>query len=838
MTPDRWPHVLEVFNAAVERPAAERGAFLDEACTADADLRREVESLLATYDDDPDFLEDPAARVPEPEVVEDASLDGHRIGPYKILRRIGEGGMGAVYLAVREDQYRKHVALKLVKRGMDSEPILRRFRSERQILALLDHPHIARLLDGGITDQGRPYFVMEYVEDGIPLDAYCDQRKLPIAERLALFQTVCAAVHFAHQNLVVHRDLKPSNILVSKEGRVKLVDFGVAKLLDPDLSPITLALTQPEVRLMTPEYASPEQVKGEAITTASDVYALGVLLYQLLTGHRPYRLKGRATDEIARVICEEDPERPSTAVGRTEEVYDSEGATRTLTPQAVSEARQTQPDRLRRSLSGDLDNIVLKAMQKEPQRRYASAEALTEDVQRYLTGLPVLARPDATWYRAKKFIRRNQVTVGMAAVVFLLVLGFGVVMAVQTARIAQQAHALERERDRVQHEAEKTAQVKTLVSDLFKVVDPNAVQGSPVERLEAASQRVIQDLEDQPELQAELMDEVITIYINLGLYEAVLSMAEASLAVRKAAFGPDDPAIAWGEHRLGEALHLNSRFAEAEAQYQKALALQRAALGDDHIDVARTLVRLSRLYRGAGQLEEAEACAVEALALRRAAYGDTHPATIEALYQFADTQISLATPDAADSLLREVLALQRTVLGGDHPDVAWTLVSLARVALQQQQYDAAEAFLQDARAIYRERYSDDHPDVSRTLSWVGRLHEAQQELDQAEAIYRKTLDARRRRLGNEHTVTAGSMLSLGELLTKRGRYREAEPLLREALFIRRARRGLGHRSTLRAIDALVTLYDGWGRSPQLAEHRRLQAAAHRAQEDAADQTTE
>ena len=313
--------------------------------------------------------------------------------------------MGVVYLAVRaDDHYQKRVAIKLVQHGLYTGAILHRFRTERQILASLDHPNIARLLDGGTTTDGRPYLVMEYVE-GLPIDVYCDRHKLSISERLRLFRTVCAAVHYAHQNLVIHRDLKPSNILVSTDGVPKLLDFGIAKLLNPELSAPSLVFTESGLQLLTPEYASPEQVRGEPLTTASDVYALGVLLYELLTGHQPYRLTSRRRQDLERVICEVDPLKPSTAISRSDADTETDG-TGQRTPATVSQTREGQPEKLRRRLTGDLDNIVLMALRKEPQRRYGSAEHLAEDLRRHLEGLPVMARPQTFGYRSAKFIRR------------------------------------------------------------------------------------------------------------------------------------------------------------------------------------------------------------------------------------------------------------------------------------------------------------------------------------------------------------------------------------------------------------------------------------------------
>ncbi len=330
---------------------------------------------------------------------------GIRVGPYEVLRELGRGGMGVVYLAARADeQFRKRVAIKVIKTGPDEEGVIRRFRRERQILASLDHPNVARLLDGGATGDGRPYFVMEYIE-GHPLHEYCDRHRLSIVDRLKVFQQVCSAVAYAHRNLIVHRDLKPSNIIVTADGIPRLLDFGIAKLLNPELSAETPTVTG---LALTPEYASPEQARGDVVTTASDVYSLGVLLYELLTGHRPYRLKTRLPMEVLKAVCEQEPERPSTIVRQAEDTTDGSRAV-VITPEGVSRARDLTPDRLGRRLRGDLDNIVLMALRKEPLRRYASAEALSEDLRRYLEGLPVKARKGTSAYRAGKYVKRHAV---------------------------------------------------------------------------------------------------------------------------------------------------------------------------------------------------------------------------------------------------------------------------------------------------------------------------------------------------------------------------------------------------------------------------------------------
>ena len=474
LTPERWRRVEELVHSSLERAPEEWGSFLDEACGGDTGLRAEVESLLEQREAAQDFIERPAFVFAADALADDVgeSLEGRRIGPYKVIREIGRGGMGTVYLGRRADEaYQREVAIKLIKRGMDTEFVLRRFRRERRILASLDHPNVARLLDGGTTDDGLPYFVMEYVE-GAPINDYADARKLSTPQRLRLFRTVCAAVQYAHQNLIIHRDLKPSNVLVTAEGVPKLLDFGIAKLLDPEDEDAG-AHTVTEFGVMTPEYASPEQVQGLQVTTATDVYSLGVILYELLAGHRPYRVKSHKRDEIARAVCEQEPERPSAAISRTGDPPKAGGSsTRAITPETVSRARDTQPDKLRRRLAGDLDNIVLMAMRKEASRRYASVGQFSDDLRRHLEGLPVIARKDTFRYRSGKFVRRNRVGVAAAALVLLSLMG-GIIATVWQARRAEANQA----------RAEKRfADVRGLSNALLNDIAPK------IERLEGSTE--------------------------------------------------------------------------------------------------------------------------------------------------------------------------------------------------------------------------------------------------------------------------------------------------------------------------------------------------------------
>lgn len=421
MTPERWQQVRELFDAALERPVAERREYVRSSAGLDADLAEEVESLLATVEEEGSVLDQPAARsLPE---IDPADRHPRQVGPYQIQRFLGGGGMGTVYAATRADQpYQKLVAVKVIRHAAEHPALLQRFLHERQLLAALDHPNIARLIDGGALPDGSPYLVMEYVE-GLPIDRHCDVHKLNLPERIRLFLTVCDAVHYAHQNLIVHRDLKPSNILVTPQGTVKLLDFGIAKLLRPELRHGPLDLTMSELGPMTPEYASPEQIRGDPVTTAVDVYVLGILLFRLLAGRPPYHLSGYAPEELVRVIGTAEPPKPSSLSAKAEEVTRPDGTVRKFDPQLISAARSTTPERLRRALAGDLDVIILHALRKEPGRRYASAERLADDLRRHLNKLPVAARGDSWLYQFGRFLLRYRTasvatTVAAAALVF------------------------------------------------------------------------------------------------------------------------------------------------------------------------------------------------------------------------------------------------------------------------------------------------------------------------------------------------------------------------------------------------------------------------------------
>jgi len=507
---ENWPKVKEIFSAALELKPDERVSFLNTACAADENLRSEVLGLLSAHDSSGDFIQHPAV-VDVGFLVSDtnhsAAAAGQHIGTYEIIRELGRGGMGAVYLASRADEaFDKQVALKLIKRGMDSDAIIKRFVMERQILANLDHPNIARMIDGGTTEDGLPYFVLEYIE-GTTITRYCDEHKLNTLERLKLFLQVCAAVQFAHQNLIVHRDLKPSNIIVTKDGTPKLLDFGIAKLLSVDSA---LVETETIGRLFTPEYASPEQLRGLPITTTSDVYALGVVLYELLSGHRPFSLASRSAEEIARMITTAEPLKPSVVITRHESMPHTHDGHHSLTPEGISRTREGNVDKLRRRLVGDLDNILLKALRKEPERRYASVQDLSADLQRHLTGLPVLAREDTFAYRAGKFIQRNKASVAAAAVVAITLISATVVT-------TWQATVAKRERAKAERHFKEVRNLTN--SFLFDFHDSIADLNGATQAREMVvkkAQEYLSTLAQEAGDDRELLWELSTAYLKLG----------------------------------------------------------------------------------------------------------------------------------------------------------------------------------------------------------------------------------------------------------------------------------------------------------------------------------
>ncbi len=747
MKKDRWDEVKDLFQLALERRGEERQDFIEEVSGDDSTLRVELESLLSSHDEAGTFMSRPpgadAAAVLSLEA--DAPLVGKRLGPYRVVRRVGRGGTGSVYLAVRDDdEFQLRVALKVIRRGMATDEMLQRFRSERQILASIDHPNIARLLDGGSTEDGLPYFVMEYIE-GEPLHHYCDNNRLPLRDRIRLFRSVCDAVRLAHQNLVVHRDLKPGNILVTADGVPKLLDFGIAKLLNPELSSDTREPTVMELRVMTPEYASPEQMQGKAVTTASDVYSLGVLLYELLTGHRPYTLSDLPLHEMELTVCTAEPDRPSDVVEVHSEEPGRDGGVREISPESVARARQATPERLRRELGGDLDNIVLKALRKEPPRRYSSVEKLADDLANHLEGRPVAAQPDTFGYRAGKFLRRHRVPTAIAATAML----FGIVL---TGTIFLQSRRVAAERDRAEHAAAEAVAVSAFLQEVLAAADPIEGLGRDVSVLAAvedAVPRIGTSFAENPEIEAVIRYTIGKTFARLGRFDEADEQLRQALTLRRQLFGGDHAEIAETLNALGEVRYDRGDFDGAERLYDEALAMRRRIFGAQHADVATSLDNLGNIYQERGDEE------------------------------------------AAEQAYRDGLAIRREVLGPDHRDVAGSLNNVATILHDRDEYDAAEEMYMESLAISRRVLGDTHPEVATSLNNLAVLLHDRDKLEEAEPLYREALAISRRTLGAQHPGVVVSISNLAVLLTGMKRFPEAEELLSESLEISTAVWGEG-----------------------------------------------
>jgi len=731
------------------------------------------------------FLDSPAAEFAAPFFGEallgvEGTPDGFQIGAYRILREIGHGGMGTVYLAERADnQYQKRVAVKLLPRwSATNERLVRRFVDERQILAALDHPDIARLLDGGVTADGLPWFAMEYV-DGVPIDVYCSQQGLTIERRLELFCRVCAAVQYAHRNLIVHRDLKPANILVTTDGGVKLLDFGIAKLLvEGAEAPVALTLTAE--RMMTPLYASPEQLRGEPISTLSDVYSLGLLLNEFLTGRYPYRLKTREPHEVTRAILEQEPELPSVAVMRATKAGIHDGQLPTMPGLATASA--VDRAKLAHLLRGDLDTIVLTAMQKDPGRRYGSAEQLEADVRRHLAALPLAAHPETRLSRARKFVRRHRIGVATAAAMGLLVLAFSVVSIVQSFRIRAQAARITLERDRAE-------QVSGFLAGLFRISDPYggaAARLSAREILDSGAVRIDRELATQPEARAQMLFEMGRAYFGLGMRDRARRFVETSLAIRRRASPEAKVEIAGTLDFLGGVLREQGELDAAEQAYRDALRMRRDLLGPVHREFARTLNGLAGVLRAAGRFSDADSVSREAVAIDEARSRGNPLDLAESLDGLAQTVYERGNFAAAETLYRRVLTLRQETLGPTHPEVGRTFVRLARATGSAGQKALADSLFRHGLGIERRVLGNDHPDVAADEVELARLLHSRGSDSEAESLYRHALTIARRKLPAVHPLTATMLSGFGELELDRGIPDRAEPLLREALAMRRS----------------------------------------------------
>jgi serine/threonine protein kinase/tetratricopeptide (TPR) repeat protein len=689
-------------------------------------------------------------------------LVGSLIGHYRVTASLGAGGMGQVVLAERADQQFTHkVAIKLVRGSFISKQVQGRLKIERQILATLDHPNIAKLLDGG-THAGVPYIVMEFV-DGRPIDAHCDQERLTIRERLELFRTVCSAVYYAHQNLVVHRDLKPSNILVTADGVPKLLDFGIAKLLDSRQLTHTMAVTHLDVRLMTPDHASPEQVRGDPITTASDTYVLGVLLYELLTGRKPLAVKPERISDLERAICDQAPAPLALGLRGDSRLPDD-------FLEEICEQRRTTPSRLRRELSAELEAIVFMALRKEPERRYSSVEQFSDDIGRYLSGRPVIARRDTWTYRSKKFVRRHVVGVTMAVGALVALSAFLAVMVVQARRIAvERAHAEE---------------VSSFLVGMFEQADPEQSRGNDItvkEMLDAASRRLDIELLDQPSTKSRLLATLGTVYGRLGIYEDARKSLEEALALRRNTLSPGDPQIAEGERRLAEVLIESDEVGQAEVLLQSALDIYRRELGESSPEFALTLKKLARLRQKQERLDESAALYAQCVGILEAVNPPQFATLVSTLNDWAVLLDYRKDFARAEQTYRKALDLGQGKLGANHPLIAESMLGLAVSLDGQTRFAEAQPLYAESIRLYRQILGADHPQTAQVLANYGSFLRRAGKLAEAEAVLSETVRLNTAINGPEHLRTAYAKVSLALVLLESQRPADAKREFEAAL---------------------------------------------------------
>lgn len=813
MTIERWDRLQELFHAASGLPESEQEMFLRRECGDDLEMLEQLRGLLSEQTDPAEKI---GAELADYNNESDLSLEGSEVGAYRLIRRVGSGGMGSVFLAERADgSFERQVALKVVKKGMDTERVVQRFRVERQILARLDHPNIARLIDGGVTDDGRPYFVMEFV-DGQPITNYCDDKRLGVPGRLKLFQKVCSAVQYAHQSLVVHRDLKPSNILVTDEGDVRLLDFGIAKLLDESESE---GLTGTGAQLLTPAYAAPEQLLARDVTTVTDVYALGVILYELLAGRRPFEPKKTPVEYQAEVLSG-DPIRPSTAL--TQLPATANGADDQSAARNVAVARGSQIDRLRAILRGDLDTICLMALRLEPESRYSSAEQFAADVQRYLDGQPVVARNHTLGYRLNKYLQRHRlgvISTAAAIAVFLVTIGF------YTSELAA-------ERDNALDQRRKADEVVGFVLGLFEVADPALSRGSDVtarELVDAGAQRVRQELQSQPLVQAEMMRVMGNVYHELGLTDEGRELLEAALERHTDLYGELHRETASTQLSLGILHQTSGDFEQASAMINQALdtqrqlatqddfelleaigagaflqetigdyvsaeALHREALalaeqlsaGEDNAYFGQALARLAGLYRLQDRPDEAEPLLRRALAMQGRVYQGAHPESDETKRQLAELLADLGQEAEAEQLFLELIESRTRMMGPDHYELGSVWNSYGHLLAQRGDIDRAIEAYETMLNITRGAYGDVHPALAAGYNNIAILYRNRMDLPEALENYQQSLEMQDAAgLAPRHPNRSFPIAGKGSTYLLMGRYDEAISSFDEALALRR-----------------------------------------------------
>jgi serine/threonine protein kinase/tetratricopeptide (TPR) repeat protein len=770
----RWQQIQSLFEELVDSGDGERAARLAKACGEDLDLRFSVESLLQSDRRREDPLLDAIGEAAE-SLLEDHQdrLIGTRVGPYRVVSILGHGGMSTVYRGERDDsQYQQTVAIKVLQHATLHPRLRSRLHSERHILATLDHPSIARLIDSGDLEDGTPYLVMEHV-DGESVDVYCDSRTLFIRERLELFIQICAAVQYAHRNLVVHRDIKPSNIFITAEGAPKLLDFGIAKLLAPESLSHTLPVTRLQERMLTPENAAPEQVLGRPITTATDIYGLGVLLYQLVTGRSPYRLLSFSQLQLERAICMDDPVRPSQMV--ISKLSGEKDADRSR----ISDRRGLSPQRLRARLSGDLDAIIAMAMRKEPDRRYPSVEAFADDLNRHLLGQPVRARHGDWRYGTAKFLRRHLLAVAAVAAVFTGLTLFAGVMLWENRRIELARNATAQERDRAQL-------VSAFLVDVFSQADPFNAQGrdppTAKDLLDRGADKISGNLTLQPEVRAQLLESIGLAYRHQNLSERAIPLFEQAVAIRRQERPLDNGHVAVALANLASALTDHGDLISAEAYLQQAVTLPESGGELRAVETADILVQFGNFELQA-KSDAARAAELfgKALNIYRGAIGEQNLPVAATLNGLATAAVWVSDYPLAEHYQREALGIFQATVSRNHPDNAVALATLGYILTQREKFQEAERVLNEALQIERNVFGADTPRIAQIEADLGILYDKEGDLPRAIAATQNALKITRDRLSPNHYMAGYYLDALANLYLKSNDLPTAEKDARQAL---------------------------------------------------------
>ncbi len=856
MDSNLWESVKDIFNNAISLEKNMREKYLDEACGSDGNLRNEVNSLIASFESSGEFLNNPDKDFNFSSAPEIDPYLNKNIGSYNIVSVIAEGGMGRVYLGVRSDkEFSQKVAVKVIKYNSRSDYLIQRFQNERQTLANLNHPYIANLLDGGTTGDGAPYLIMEYI-DGIPLTEYCVTKGLSVEERLALFQKICSAVNYAHKNLVVHRDLKPGNILITEDGNPKLLDFGIAKILKDENTQGPAEDTVTQIWNLTPDYASPEQIKGGKITTATDIYSLGVLLYKLLTGRHPYNIKSYLPAEITKIVCETEPEKPSTIVRSASPPGNADAGA----SGSYGGTNKNEIEKLSKKLSGDLDNIILKAMRKEPDRRYSSIEQFSEDIRRYLSGLPVIARSDTFAYRTSKFVKRHKYGVAAFAAITLLVIA-GI------AGISWQARIASMQRDMARIETAKVEKINSFLQQMLSSADPDnsGKNVKVVDVLKAAEKKIDNDLRMQPEIRSSIRTTIGITLQNLGMYDEAIVQLKKALNTRDSLYGDVNMETARSMKNLALALDYKGDYPNAEIFYKKslkiyneldsvsnpsyaealndfgtlymdlgdytkamknyrtALNVYRKTLGPENSQVASVLNNIALTSDYKGDLNTAEEYYKKALAMDTKILGKNSYELSHMINNLAFILQERGKYEEAISYFKRSLEIRVRILGINHPQCILALYNLGCMYYFVNNFKKSMSLLDSAIALWGKTLPPDHPLFGSAYYWKGKILNSENEPEKALVFLRKSLKIRMRKGDNNKYFTARTECELGRSYMLIGRYKQAESLILKNLKILEGQGG-NNTDQVHAVDKmLVSLYSKTGRPKEAEKYKSILA---------------